>query len=356
MGVGAFIMAEMIGISYAKIAASALIPALAYYGSVLLLVHLIAKKKKVQNIDKEAIKYTSDPILPRLYQLLPIFVVVGLVFTGSSLTRSALIGTALAIAVSMLSVKTRMTWATLLDALLDGIKQAGQIAIPTAACGIMIGIVVRSGVANKLTKIISLVGGSNIAVALIIAMLGCILLGMALPTVAAYLISNILFCPTIIALGVPALPANMFIFYFGVIAQITPPVCLASFTAAGIAGANSWKTGWTAFAYAFVAFLTPFIFVFSPAILLMGTATETVIATVVMSIGIFFLASGVAGYLFVPITNIFVRASLFVIAILIILPEDVTSIVGIIVGLVVAAMFFIKKGRESKGSKERIAV
>lgn len=234
----------------------------------------------------------------------------------------------------------------LLDALLDGIKQASAIAIPTGACGIMIGIVVRSGAANKLTKIIAAVGGSSIVVALIIAMLGCMLLGMALPTVAAYLIANILFCPTIIALGIPALPANMFIFYFGVIAQITPPVCLASFTAAGIAGANSWKTGWTAFGYAFVSFLTPYVFVFQPAILLQGTGMEIAYTTIVMFIGIIFLASGMSGYIFTTVDNKLMRGLLFFFAILIIVPEMATTLIGGIGGGTLAVIYFLKARKE----------
>lgn len=348
MGVGAFIMAEMIGISYAKISMSALIPALAYYGSVFLLVHFLAKKSKLEKIGEEEIKYTSPPILPRLYQLVPIFIVVGLIFAGASLTRAALVGTILAIVVSMISPATRLNASSFMDALLDGIKQAAMIALPTAACGIMIGIVVRSGVANKLTGIIAAVGNGNLVFALLIAAAGCMLLGMALPTVAAYLIANILFCPTIIKLGVPALPANMFIFYFGVIAQITPPVCLASFTAAGIAGANSWKTGWTAFAYAFVSFLVPFVFVYQPEILLLGTMTDTAITTIIMSLGIVFLAGGVAGYLFTPLKQIWERVILFVIATLIIVPESATSVVGIAMGVVYGIILFIRAQKEKK--------
>lgn len=342
MGVGAFIMAEMIGISYAKIAMSALIPALAYYGSVFLLVHFIAKKNNLQKFSEEAaLKQKSPPILPRLYRLLPIIMVVVMVFMGSSLTRSALVGIVLSIAVSMVSKETRMSLKSMFDTLMNGVKQAANIAIPTAACGIMIGIVVRSGAANKLTNIISSIGGSNLAVALIIAMLGCMLLGMALPTVAAYLIANILFCPTIITLGIPALPANMFIFYFGVIAQITPPVCLASFTAAGIAGANSWKTGWTAFSYAIVSFLTPYIFVFQPSILLQGTIGEIAYTTMIVAIGIFFLAAGIAGYMFAPIHNKLLRALLIICAVCVIIPESFTDIIGIIGAAVIGAYCYM---------------
>lgn len=348
MGVGAFIMAEMIGVSYAKIATSAIIPALAYYGSVLLLVHLIAKKKHLQNINKAEVKYTSAPIVPRLYQLLPVVVVVVMIFMGFSLTRAALYGTALSIIVSFVSEKTRMSIKQLLDCLLDGIRQAANIAIPTAACGIMIGIVVRSGAANKLTKIIASVGDSNVAVALLIAMAGCMLLGMALPTVAAYLIANILFCPTIVAMGIDVLPANMFIFYFGVIAQITPPVCLASFTAAGIAGADSWRTGWTAFSFAFVSFLTPFMFVFAPEILLIGAISATIKTTCVLAVGVFFLAAAIAGYLFMPVDNKGIRIYFFVVAVMTIIPESVSTMVGLILAVVTAVFFFLKASKDKK--------
>lgn len=353
MGVGAFIMAEMIGISYTRIALAAIIPALAYYGSVFLLVHFLAKKKQMSKHDKSVV-YTSTAIGPRLYQLSPIIVLVGMIFMGSSLTRAALVGTALAIIVSFISKDTRMNVREFIDAALEGTKQAYGIAIPTAACGIMTGIVVQSGVANKLTKIIASTGSSSLALALIITMLGCMLLGMALPTVAAYLIANILFCSTLVSLGIDPLPANMFIFYFGVIAQITPPVCLASFTAAGIAGASSWKTGWTAFAYALVSFLTPYVFVFHPSLLLQGTVMATVVNTAIMAYGIIFLAGAVAGYLFVPIENIGVRILLACVAIFIIIPENITTIIGIPLGLAVLVFFFIRK-KQTTAQVSRVA-
>ena len=350
MGVGAFIMAEMIGVSYLKIASSALIPALAYYGSVFLLVHFIAKRKSMVNLGEE-VKYESDPIVPRLYQLIPIIVLVFIIVTGGSLTRAAIIATLLSIGVSYIGKKTRMTPKQLIDATLDGVKQAASITIPTAACGIMIGIVVQSGVANKLTKIIAQTGDSSVALALIFAMAGCLLLGMALPTVAAYLIANILFSSTLINLGIGALPANMFIFYFGVIAQITPPVCLASFTAAGIAGASSWKTGWTAFGYAFVAFLVPFVFVFQPELLLVsGTWVDTAVAASVLAYGIVFLAAGLTGYLFVPIDSLPIRIALAAVSIMIIVPHLAITLVGSALGAGFLAYYFLANKKRIKVS------
>jgi TRAP transporter 4TM/12TM fusion protein len=339
MGVGAFIMAEMIGISYAKIAVSAIIPALAYYLGIFLIVHFIAKKRNLSKLNAD-VKVDIAPMLPRLYRLIPIAVVVFMIFMGSSLTRAALIGVVLSIAINLLSKKIRMDFMGFLDTLLDGIRQAASIGIPTAACGIMIGIVVRSGAANKLTTIIATVGGSNLLVALILAMVGCLILGMALPTVAAYLIANILFCPTLITLGIPALQANMFIFYFGVIAQITPPVCLASFTAAGIANANSWKTGWKAFSYVIVTFLVPYIFVFQPSVLLIGTPVEIAYVCVVLIVATTMLAAGLTGYFFGEIHWIF-RIILLIGGICVGIPETITDIIGFVIAATVGIITFI---------------
>lgn len=348
MGIGAFIMAEMIGISYMKIATAAIIPALAYYGSVFLLVHFLAKRKHMVSKDT-ALKYVSAPILPRLYQLLPIAALVWIIFSGGSLTRGALVGTALSIIVSLISKETRMSIKGYIDAMLDGVKQAASITVPTAAIGIMIGIVIQSGVANKLTKIISQTGSSSLALALIFAMAGCLLLGMALPTVAAYLIANILFGSTLINLGLPALSANLFIFYFGVIAQITPPVCLASFTAAGIAGASPWKTGWTSFGYAFVSFLVPYVFVFNPELILIdATPFNITSAVLVLSWGVLFLAAAVAGYLFIPIDNVFIRAALFIISVLIIIPDQLSTIIGSVFGVAFIVIFYLARMKQKK--------
>lgn len=342
MGVGAFIMAEMIGISYITIATAAIIPAVAYFASVFIVVHFLAKKRNLEIKEKD-LKYVSDPIIPRLYQLIPIVAVVVLIFNGSSLTRAALIGVALSIIISMFSKKTRLTFDAFMDALLSGIKQASAIAIPTAAVGIMMGIVVRSGVANKLTSIVAEVGGSgNLLFALLIAMFGCLMLGMALPTVAAYLIASILFVPTLINLGISPLPAHMFVFYFGVVAQVTPPVALAAFTAAGIAKADSWKTGWLAFTYALVAFLTPFIFVYQPEILLMGTVLETVMATIVLAVGVIFLSAGIAGYFFIALNNVLYRGVLILAALLIIAPEPLTSGIGAVLGIGAGISLYIQ--------------
>ena len=337
MGAGAFIMAELLGIQYGEVATRALIPALAYYFAAFCTVHLLARKKQLCKV-QDAVVNTA-PILPRLYRLLPMLIVIVMIFTGSSLPRAALIGTALSLISGFLSKETRLNFKQFISVILDGTRQAVSIAIPTAACGIMIGIVARSGVAVKIAKLIALSGNNSLLVALLVAAAGCILLGMALPTVAAYLIANVLFVSSIqklllgigMATPVAAFVANMFIFYFGVIAQITPPVCLASFTAAGIAGGSSWKTGWKAFAFASTAFLVPFVFAYDPSILLFGTVPQIAYSTFVVGMGAFLLATALAGYQFGAIP-MWERIVIACAAVMMIIPESVSDYIGFAIG------------------------
>ena len=272
MGVGAFIMAEMLGVPYKTIAFAALIPAIAYFMSVFLLVTFMADKKSMTSGAQMTEAIQTEKILPRLYQIIPSIVLVYYMISGASLMRSGMMGIFTCLIINVVSKfvlggKYCVSLKKLGETALQGVKQASEIAVPTAACGIIIGVVIQSGLATKVSKLIANVGSSYLILALLITMLGCMLLGMALPTVAAYLVANVLFVPTLIGLNIQPLQANMFVFYFGIMAQITPPVCVASFTAAGIAGADSMKTGLTGFAYALVAFLVPFIFIYDPSIL-----------------------------------------------------------------------------------------
>ena len=345
MGAGAFIMAEIIGVQYIHIAAAAIIPALGYFAAALTVVHLIARKRHIGK--NPNVHYEGRPILPRLYRLIPIIILVAMIIQGMSLPRAGIICTVISIVISCFSKETRMSIRKLILTMLDGIRQAANIAIPTAACGIMIGIVVRSGVAVKIAKIIDKTGNSSLFLALIVAAIGCIILGMALPTVAAYLIANTLFISAIQGLGISALVSNMFIFYFGVVAQITPPVCLASFTAAGIAGGSAWKTGWKAFSFAITGFIVPFMFVYRPALLLEGSAPEIVVAALMLLFATFCLAGCVSGYMFHDL-KVWERVVLGVIAFLFILPMSVSDLAGIVLGVIFLGYCFLA-GRKQNG-------
>ncbi|MGL4791673.1 MAG: TRAP transporter large permease subunit, partial [Anaerotignaceae bacterium] len=217
----------------------------------------------------------------------------------------------------------------------------------------------QTSLATNLSNLISLLGTEYLLLALIIAMVGCMILGMALPTVAAYLVGTILFVPCIrpilVDSGMSAMTANlcanMFVFYYGIMAQITPPVCVASYTAAGIADADAMKTGLKGFSYAMVGFLVPFVFIYNPAILLQGTVIEIILATAQLAVGSFFLAVVIAGY-FKSNLNKIERILLLAAAFCLIAPELLSSIIGIVLGL---AILFMSMAKMKKDNSQSVA-
>lgn len=330
MGVGAFIMAELLGINYGTIAVDAIIPAVAYFGSVFLLVGFLAKKNVylygAASVGADELLVKSKPVLPRIYLLGPCILLVVLVLAGYSLRLSACYATLLVFILNIFN-PNRLNLKQLYQAFLDGIRQAANIVIPVAGCGVIIGVVVQSGLANKFSAVLAMLGGSYLIGALLLAMACCMMLGMAMPTVAAYLISVTLFASPLVNLGLPIFIAHMFCFYFGVMAQLTPPVCLASFTAAGIADANPWKTGWTAFSYAIVAFIVPFAFAYEPALLLQGDSILTIVtASISLFAGCYGLAVAISGFHSAPLATP-LRCILVVTSICGIIPGFLTDII-----------------------------
>ena len=347
MGIGAFIMAEMIGVPYRKIAVAAIIPALAYFGAALFLTHLLAKKKGLDK-RREDLTYQGSPVLPRMPRLIPMILLVVMVFAGMSISSASICCTVLAIAIHMASRDTRMPPKKLLETLVEGVRQASNMAVPIAACGIISGIVSDSGVDVRVAELIGSSGNDSLLAALLLTAVCCLLLGMALPTVAAYLIASALFCTALQGLNVNILAANLFIFYFSVMAQITPPVCQASFTAAGIAEASVWKTGWKAFSFAITAFITPFMFVCRPAILLVGTAGEIAVSCLTIACATFFLAAGVAGYLYKDLADL-ERVLFFAAVTMLVLPDAVCNLIGIALGAAMAAWCFSRARGRRRG-------
>ncbi len=357
MGVGAFIMAEMLGVNYLQVAADAIIPAVAYYFGVFVLVSLLAKKRASRSTQSEdAAIEVKNPILPRLYLLLPVVVLIVSIMNGFSLMRSGMYGIFVCLACNVLSFflahGTKDAWNNIVNgisgsnfaglkqlwgAMMDGAKSAAEIAIPTAACGIIIDVMTeQTSLATNLSGVIASLGMSNLFPALLIGMIGCMLLGMALPTVAAYLVGVTLFVPTLRSLGIQPLVANMFVFYYGIMAQITPPVCVASYTAAGIAGADAMKTGLRGMLFALVGFLCPFVFVYNPAILLQGTVIEIIIGAAQLLVGTYFLALAVAGF-FQRELPWWVRGVFFVVALGFISPDVISTVAALVVGVALVA-------------------
>ena len=354
MGIGAFIMAEQLGINYLTVAADAIIPALAYYFGVFVLVDRLAKKRASRSTASEDVEIKVDrKILPRLYLLLPIVVLIIAILNGYSLMRSGMFGIFACLLCNVASLiiglkkggnlkhdliegNKESNFAGLKQmwkCCVDGAKSAAEIAVPTAACGIIINVMTaQTSLATNLSGVIASLGMTSLFLAMLIAMVGCMLLGMALPTVAAYLVGVTLFVPTMQKLGISPLVANMFVFYYGIMAQITPPVCVASYTAAGIADADAMKTGLRGMLFALVGFLVPFVFVYNPAILLQGPVVDIIWGGAQVLAATFFLAITVSGF-FKRQMSWWERAATFAAAILLMTPELITSIIGIVLGV-----------------------
>ena len=362
MGIGAFIMAEQLGINYLTVAADAIIPAVAYYFGVFVLVDRLAKRRSSRSTASEDVKIKVDrKILPRLYLLLPIVVLIVSILNGFSLMRSGMFGIFACLLCNVVSLiiglkkggnlkkdivegnkssdfaGLKQLW----KSCVDGAKSAAEIAVPTAACGIIINVMTaQTSLATNLSGVIANLGMTSLFLAMMIAMVGCMLLGMALPTVAAYLVGVTLFVPTMQKLGISPLVANMFVFYYGIMAQITPPVCVASYTAAGIADGDAMKTGIRGMLFALVGFLVPFVFVYNPAILLQGDVLSIIWGAAQVLAATFFLAITVCGF-FKRDMSWWERVITFAAAILLMTPEVVTSIIGIALGVGVLLLDFI---------------
>ncbi len=348
MGTAAFLMADMLEINYLSIASAALVPGLIYYFAVFVLVDLLAKKRKSQDASYTPVEFKSEPILRRLHLLSPIVVLIGVMAFGATIQRAALWAIGTVIVLNFIDKKQRRkSVLEMLETIMESTKRTATVGMPLCGCGIIIGIITISGLASRMSIVITTLGGTHLWIGLLITMLGCMLLGMALPTVAAYLTAYVLFMPTLLALDIAVLPANLFIFYFGIFAQITPPVCVASYTAAGIAGSNAWKTGWKAFSFALCAFFAPFVFVYQPGVLLIGTVFEIIVAIGTLLAGTIMLTIGLAGYFHHYRLNKLLQTLCVMAGILICLPETTSDLIGFTVAGVLIA-FILAKGHKSK--------
>jgi TRAP transporter 4TM/12TM fusion protein len=316
MGIAAFVMAELLQVPYARIALAGVIPAVAYYFALYVIVDLRARHKGMGSISAEELARTP-PVLPRIHLFLPPVALVVLLIVGYSATYAALVSTGVALAAGFLRKETRPNWKKIGEMVDETAKQAAQVAIPIIAIGIIIAVAIQSNLALKFsTQLIQISGGTLLASMLFI-ILGCIIMGMGLPTVAAYIIGAVLFVPALRKLGIPELASHMFVMYYCVLSMITPPVALASYTAAGIAGANSWKTGWFAFRLSLVLFLIPFAFAFDDSLLWSGPLLWILFAFGSMLLATFAWAVFLEGYLYGRISQperwLFCAASLAII-------------------------------------------
>lgn len=344
MGAAAFLMADFVGIPYIEIVKAAVIPALLYFTGVMIGVHLEAKKYGLKGMSRDELPNVWRLILDRGHLALPLIAIVYLLVAGYTPMRAALWAIGLTIVASMLRSSTRISWRTVIKGLEDGARSALGVIIACATAGIIIGVVTKTGLGLKLASSLVDLAQGYLLPTLFFTMITSILLGMGVPTTANYVITSTIAAPAIIQLGVPILAAHMFVFYFGIIADITPPVALAAFAGSGIAKSDPLKTGVQASKLAIAAFIIPYIFVLSPAMLMVDTSLPKVLLIIITSVlGMLGLASAVSGYLLTH-THWLERIMFFVGGLLMIDPNVTTDIIGF--GLLAAA-FIIHKVRAS---------
>ena len=295
MGVAAFVMAELLGVPYSQIALAGVIPAVAYYVALYILVDLNARKTGTGTLPVQAIE-DVEPLLPRLHLLLPPLILIGCMILNYSAQSAAMYATLSCFPVAFLRRRDWFGPTRLLAMIRDTGRQAAEIAVPIGAIGIIIAIAIQSNLALKFSAGLISVGGGTLAGSLLLIIVGCIIMGMGLPTVAAYIIGAVLYAPALQKLGVPQLTAHFFVMYYCVLSMVTPPVALAAYAAAGLARTSPWTTGWIAFQMSFVAFLIPFAFVADDALLFQGPLFNVAVASIGLFIPTGIWAVGVTGY------------------------------------------------------------
>ncbi|MEA4816112.1 MAG: TRAP transporter permease [Lachnospiraceae bacterium] len=348
MGAAAFLMAEMTGISYSNIVIAAILPAFLYFTGIFLMVHLEAKKLGLRGLPKDEIPNFFKIMLSHGYLLLPLVVLVYSMMSGKTSSMSAVYAILTAIAVSMFRKETRMSVSSFFDALESGGKNIIGVGVACAVAGMIVGTVTLTGIGLKLaTGLLSLSGGITI-VALFFTMIACIILGMGVPTTANYVIMATITAPIVIKLGIPMLAAHMFVFYFGIVADITPPVALAAYAGSAIAKSNPFKTGITATRIAITAFIIPYIFAFSPDLLLLGASLpNAALITITAFIGMYGIAAGMEGFMYTKIP-VWERIICIAAGLCLIKPGIATDIIGVgVIGLV----FVVQRIKYKKTAK-----
>ena len=342
MGAAAFLMSEYMGIPYGQVALKAILPAVLYFAGIYIAVHLEAKKLGLRGIPREELpKFTE--LLPKLYLLTPLVVLVVLVSTNRhTMQFSAAIAILITIGIGIVNnvvnrvthnpdTSDNLTLTKVLDALEAGAKSCITVAVACAMAGLVAGCITSTGLASKLITAVVTVSGGRVMIALVLTMLCCIVLGMGVPTTANYCIMASTCAPILITIGVPQVAAHFFVFYFGIVADITPPVALAAYAGSAIAKAPPMKTAVNATKLAIAAFVVPYVFAMNPAMLFINTTAVQVVSVVLTSlVGIFGVAAALTGYLLRPM-NPLVRILFAAGGLLMLDPSTMTDLIGIVV-------------------------
>jgi TRAP transporter 4TM/12TM fusion protein len=327
LGAGAFLMAEITGISYSEIAFSAIIPCILFYVACYAHVELHARLNNLNGLPRNELPPLLG-LLKKAYLFAPLVIMVWLLISGYSAFRAGSLAIVSAIVVSWLDRQNAMGPMRSLEALNMAARDSLQLISVCAAAGIIVGVIALTGIGGRFAQLLLQLAGENVLLAMIFTMVVALILGMGMPTTAAYAIGAAVLAPGLQRLGVAPLVAHMFIFYFAVVSAITPPVALASFAAAAIAKADPWKTAFISMKMGLAVFIVPFMFFYSPLLLGQGTLLQILPVLATALVGVILLACATEGWFGRPI-GWTLRAPLFVAAILLIVPETVTDVVGL---------------------------
>ncbi len=352
MGAAAFLMAEFVGVPYMEVVKAAVVPAILYFIGVFLGVHFEAKKNNLEGTPRSMLPAWTKIMKDEGHLAIPLVAIIGLLSSGYTPMKAALAGIFISIATAMLRANTRMTMWDIVDGLIKGARGALGVIIACASAGMIIGIVTKTGVGLKLASALVTVASGNFMLLLFCTMLTSLLLGMGVPTTANYVITSTIAAPALIQLGVPILAAHMFVFYFGIIADITPPVALAAYAGSAISGGDPLRTGVNASKLGIAAFIIPYVFVLSPQILGIGaTIGGITFTTITALIGMTGISGAMIGQFYTR-ANAIERLALLVGGLCLIDPHTLTDVAGVaILAAVFTLQYFrIRRHKETTAS------
>jgi TRAP transporter 4TM/12TM fusion protein len=332
MGAAAFVMAEFLAVSYFQVTVWAVIPAILYYVAVFFAVHFEAKRHGLLGVPRAEVPGLGRVMRERGHLFLPVVIVFFGLIAGYSAPLCALVATLACLPTALLRETTRkgVTWRSGFEGLEEGAKSALPVAIACACAGIVIGSTTITGLGISFTQFVVALSQNLLPIALLLTAVAGIVLGMGLPTTPSYIVMVSLLVPALVKLGAATPAAHMFAFYFAILSAITPPVALAVFAAASLARTSMWDAGWAAMRVGAAGYIVPFMFVYEPALLMIGPWYVTVVALTSAVTGVIALAASLHGYLLAALSKR-QRAALFVAAILLIAPELISSMVGLVV-------------------------
>src|SRR5690625_879581 len=354
MGAAAFIMMEYLGVSYGVIMATAVIPAVLYFTGIFIGTHFEAKRLGIFGLPKSQLPSLKEQMLRYGYMLLPLFVIIGTVMIGFTPQRAAIYGILSAYLVSLIRKESRLSLRKTIYVFEQGARVALPVIAAVATAGIIAGVVSMTGLGSKFAASIIALSAGHLFLALFFTMIACLILGMGLPTTANYVVTATIAAPALInGFDLAPISVHMFVFYFGIVADITPPVCLAAYAGAGIARANPFKSGVTAVKLAIAAFIIPYIFVYNPILVMENvTAIPLILAVVTAILGMIAVSSAMIGF-YIRDSRAYERLVLFAAGICLIIPDLTISLVGL--ALLVVVWFIQKQRDDDSGPSERAA-